>query len=321
MSTMTELAPPVAEERRAEWTAVVAARLVDYLELSKPRIAVMVLITVAVGFLVGQPGPWGIEAVALTQLLHAWIGIAIVAAGSSALNQWWEQHTDARMRRTMSRPLPSGRLASGEVLAVGLFAALTGSCYLAWQVNGLTAALTALTFVLYAGVYTPLKRWTSLCTAVGAIPGAMPPVLGWVAAGQPLDWSAFALFAVMFVWQFPHFLAIAWLYQDDYAHAGLRMLPGVRPSRGVTGLMATAYAIGLIPVSLLPSWCGLAGGWYSVTAIGLGLAYAIAAAGFAWRESRSSARWVLWISLVYLPLLLIVLAGDHMRLLHTPLAR
>ncbi len=321
MSTVTELAPAAVEERRSDWTAAFTARLADYLELSKPRIAVMVLITVAVGFLVGQQGPWGFEAASLTKLLHAWIGIAIVAAGSSALNQWWEQHTDARMRRTMSRPLPSGRLASGEVLGLGLLAAVTGSLYLAWQVNGLTAGLTAMTFVFYAGIYTPLKRWTSLCTAVGAIPGAMPPVLGWVAAGQPLDWSAFALFALMFVWQFPHFLAIAWLYQDDYAHAGLRMLPGVHPSRGVTGLMATAYAIGLIPVSLLPAWCGLAGGWYSVTAIVFGLAYAMASAGFAWRESRASARWVLWISLVYLPLLLIVLAGDHMRLLHTPLAR
>lgn len=321
MSTVTELSPAAVEERRSVWPAAMTARLADYLELSKPRIAVMVLITVAVGFLVGQQGPWGFEAASLAKLWHAWIGIAIVAAGSSALNQWWEQHTDARMRRTMLRPLPSGRLASGEVLGLGLAAAVTGSLYLAWQVNGLTAALTAMTFVLYAGIYTPLKRWTSLCTAVGAIPGAMPPVLGWVASGQPLDWSAFAMFALMFVWQFPHFLAIAWLYQDDYAHAGLRMLPGVRPSRGVTGLMATAYAIGLLPVSLLPAWCGLAGGWYSMTAIVLGLAYAIASAGFAWRESRTSARWVLWISLVYLPLLLIVLAGDHLRLLHTPLAR
>ncbi len=321
MSTVTELAPAAVEERRSDWTMLLTSRLADYLELSKPRIAVMVLITVAVGFLVGQQGPWGLEAASLAKLWHAWIGIAVVAAGSSALNQWWEQHTDARMRRTMTRPLPSGRLASGEVLGLGLFAAVTGSLYLAWQVNLLTAALTAGTFVLYALVYTPLKRWTSFCTAVGAIPGAMPPVLGFVAAGQPLDWSAFALFALMFVWQFPHFLAIAWLYQDDYAHAGLRMLPGVRPSRGVTGLMATAYAIGLIPVSLLPSWWGLAGGMYAATAIVCGLVYAVAAVNFAGRESRASARWLLWISLVYLPLLLIVLAGDHMRLLNTPLAR
>ncbi len=321
MSTVTELAPVSVETRRSDWTASLVARLADYLELSKPRIAVMVLITVAVGFLVGQQGPWTWDASTLTKLWHAWIGIAVVAAGSSALNQWWEQHTDARMRRTMTRPLPSGRLASGEVLALGLSAAAVGSVYLAWQVNLLTAVLTGITFVLYAGIYTPLKRWTSLCTAVGAIPGAMPPVLGWVASGQPLDWTAFSLFAVMFFWQFPHFLAIAWLYQDDYAAAGLRMLPGVRPSRGVTGLMATAYAIGLIPISLLPSWWGTVGGGYAVMALVLGLAYLAASIGFAWDESRATARRLLWISLVYLPLLLVVLAGDHVRLLNLPLGR
>lgn len=320
MSVVTELAP-VVERRRSEWAYMLAARCADYIELAKPRIAVMVLITVAVGYLVGQQGPWNWDAAALTKLWHAWIGIAIVAAGSSALNQWWEQKTDARMRRTSNRPLPAGRLFSQEVLLFGLGAASVGSAYLAWQVNLLTAALTAATFVLYAGVYTPLKRWTSFCTAVGAIPGAMPPVLGWVASGQSLDWTAFALFAVMFFWQFPHFLAIAWLYRDDYAHAGLRMLPGVHPARGVTGLMATAYAIGLIPVSLLPAWWGIAGGAYGVVALLLGLAYLAASVGFAWNESRASARRVLWISLVYLPFLLVMLAGDHVRLLNLPLAR
>lgn len=321
MSTVTELTPAVVEARRSVATLPWLARLADYIELSKPRIAVMVLITVAVGFVVGQQGPWAWDGAALATLWHAWLGIAIVAAGSSAINQWWEQQTDARMRRTRSRPLPAGRLNSNEVLVLGLVAALVGNLYLAWQVNWLTAAMTAVTFVLYAGVYTPLKRWTSLCTAVGAIPGAMPPVLGWIAAGQSLDWTAFALFAVMFFWQFPHFLAIAWLYQDDYAAAGLRMLPGVRPARGVTGLMATAYALGLIPISLLPTWWGITGGAYAALALFLGLSYLAASVGFAWDESRMSARRVLWISLVYLPLLLLMLAGDHVRLLNLPLAR
>ncbi|HET6425301.1 MAG TPA: heme o synthase [Planctomycetaceae bacterium] len=321
MSIVTELTPVVVERRRSEWAHTLAARCTDYIELAKPRIAVMVLITVAVGYLVGQQGPWTWDAAALMKLWHAWIGIAIVAAGSSALNQWWEQKTDARMRRTSNRPLPAGRLFSHEVLMFGLSAALIGSVYLAWQVNLLTAVLTAATFVLYAGVYTPLKRWTSFCTAVGAIPGAMPPVLGWVASGQPLDWTAFALFAVMFFWQFPHFLAIAWLYQDDYANAGLRMLPGVHPARGVTGLMATAYALGLIPISLLPTWWGIAGSAYAAVALLLGIGYLAASIGFAWNESRASARRVLWISLVYLPLLLMMLAGDHVRLLNLPLAR
>lgn len=315
MSTMVD-APPVAPAvtRTAQvGLRIVAARFADYLELSKPRIALMVLVTVAVGYLLGQQGNWS-----LAMLWRAWLGIALVAAGSSALNQWWEGQTDARMRRTMSRPLPAGRLVSAEVLALGLAAAALGCGYLAWQVNALTAVMTGLTFVLYAGVYTPLKRWTSLCTAVGAIPGALPPVLGWVATGQPLDWPAFALFAVLFLWQFPHFLAIAWLHQDDYAAAGLRMLPGVHPARGVTGFMATAHALVLIPVSLLPAWWGYGGEIYAVVAMLLGTAYAATSFSFALSESRSAARRVLWVSLVYLPVLLLVLAGDHLRLLQPP---
>lgn len=291
----------------------VAERLRDYVELARPRIAVMVLVTVTMGYLLGLRNGW-----ALGPLLHAAIGILLVAAGSSSVNQWLERDTDALMRRTANRPLPAGRLLPWEVLAFGVMCAVVGSVYLAIAVNLLTAVLTAATFVLYAGLYTPLKRYTSLCTAIGAIPGAMPPVLGWTAAGQPLDLTAFALFGILFFWQFPHFLAIAWLYCDEYRAAGLRMLPGGKPLPGVTGLMAFGYALGLIPISIVPAWLGVAGPAYAVAALGFGLIYAAAAAAFAYRETRASARRVLWISLFYLPLVLGWLAADHARWLFGP---
>jgi protoheme IX farnesyltransferase len=294
----------------------VTARLADYRELIRPRIALMVLVTVTVGFLLGHQDRWSLVSPwAVPTLYWAGLGIVLVAAGSSAINQWIERLTDARMRRTRERPLPAGRLSPGEVLAFAFGSAIAGVLVLALFVNLLTAGLTALTFVLYALVYTPLKRRTSLCTALGAIPGALPPVLGWTAAGQPLDLTAFALFGLLFFWQFPHFLAIAWLHRDDYAAAGLRMLPGVQPLPRVTGLMATGYALGLVPISLIPAWLGLAGTWYAVTAVVLGLAYIIASIDFARRESRLTARRVLWTSLVYLPVVLATLAGDHWRLL------
>ncbi|MDZ4686396.1 MAG: heme o synthase [Planctomycetaceae bacterium] len=305
-------ARPVAKPAIA-LNAAVAERLREYVELSRPRIALMVLITVAMGYLLGQRSGWE-----LAGLVHAAIGILLVAAGSSAVNQWIERDTDALMHRTQNRALPAGRLLPWEVLCLGLMCAVTGSVYLALNVNLLTAGLTALTFVLYAGVYTPLKRWTSLCTAIGAIPGAMPPVLGWTASGQPLDLTAFALFGLLFFWQFPHFLAIAWLHREDYHAAGLRMLPGGRPMPGVTGLMALGYALGLIPVSLVPAWLGVAGNLYVVAAVALGLLYVASAAAFAYSETRTSARRVLWVSLAYLPLVLGWLAADHARLLFGP---
>ncbi len=287
-----------------------ATRCADYLSLARPGIALMVLVTVTVGYLLGQQGNWP-----TVTLFHAWLGITLVAAGSSAVNQWIERETDKLMQRTRIRPLPAGRLAPLEVLLIGAGCAVFGCIYLAMMVNLLTAALTGLTFVLYAGVYTPLKRWTSLCTAIGAIPGALPPVLGWTAAGQSLDLTAFALFGLLFFWQFPHFLAIAWLHREDYLAAGLRMLPGGRPLPRVTGLMATAHALGLVPMSLVPAWLGVAGNLYAATAIVCGAVYIAASLGFACAESRQSARRVLWASLIYLPLVLAVLAGDHLRLL------
>ena len=302
--------PDVAKPSPDSVISSVLARVPDYIEIAKPRISLMVLLTVSCGFVLGMET----ASVSIT-LLHACLGIAVVAVGSSAVNQWIERKTDGRMRRTMNRPLPSGRLAPFEVLVFGFVAACLGTVYLALTVNMATAVMTAITFVLYAGVYTPLKRITSLCTAVGAIPGALPPVLGWLASGASLDINAFALFAILFVWQFPHFFAIAWLHRDDYCRAGLRMLPGGKSLPHITGLLAVTYALCLIPISLLPSHYGLAGSTYNTVAMLLGSAYLMASVFFAINETRTSARRVLWTSLIYLPLLLLTLTWDHLRLL------
>jgi protoheme IX farnesyltransferase len=319
MSTVSTDTVVKASVWEGAWSFGLVSRLSDYLELAKPRIAVMVLLTVSVGYVLGSAGSW-----ACGPWLWACAGIAMAATGASAFNQWLEWETDGLMRRTRRRPLPAGRLSAREALGFAATTSLLGLGCLLWGVNALTAALTALSCVLYAFVYTPLKRCTAVCTAVGAIPGALPPVLGWTAAGHGLDGPAWALFAMLFLWQFPHFLAIAWLYQEDYAAAGLRMLPLVRPrsnSAGgparplphVTGLLALGYAVGLVPVSLLPAALGLAGPWYAAAALVLGALYVGTAAAFACGESRRSARRLLWSSLIYLPVVLIVLAGDHVR--------
>ncbi len=285
-------------------------RLLDYAELTKPRIALLVLFTVAIGYYLGSDGRWQ-----PATLLHALIGIALVAAGSSALNQFSERDTDARMHRTANRPLPSGRLQPGEVLAFGIAAGGLGCVYLAATVNLSTVALAATTLLLYTVAYTPLKRATSLCTAVGAVAGALPPVLGWSAAGGTLGEGAFVLFGILFLWQFPHFLAIAWLYQDDYARAGLKMLPTPKPAGRVVGLMCVAYALALLPISLLPSQVGLAGHGYFLAAIVLGAGYLLCAVRFWLCESKRAARGVVYASLLYLPLLLLLLTWNHFQLL------
>lgn len=282
----------------------------EYLALTKPRIAVMGLVTVALGFSLAAIGEWS----AVT-LGHSLLGIGLIAASCSALNQWLERDSDRLMARTANRPLPSGRLSAHEVLAFGLALWFVGVIELIWFVNGLTALLASATLLLYVAVYTPLKRCTSFCTAIGAIPGAMPPVLGWVAAGGELDAGAFALFATLFVWQFPHFLAIAWLYREQYAAAGLRMLPQTRPAPRVTGWLCVGYALALIPVSLLLKDAALAGDVFALIAVVLGFGYVAFSVRFLLDESVRTARQLLWFSLVYLPALLLALTWDHWRLL------
>jgi protoheme IX farnesyltransferase len=288
----------------------VSARLADYMELVKPRIAAMVLLTVTVGFTLGSVGAWH-----MSELASALVGVALVAAAGGAFNQLIERRTDALMARTANRPLPAGRLTPWEVAGFGAVCAAAGLCVLFVEVNATTALLSLVTLALYVLAYTPLKRHSALSTAVGAIPGALPPVLGWTAAGGALGWEAFSLFAILFLWQFPHFLAIAWLYRQDYAAAGLRMLPGTLPRKGLTGLAACVYAAVLIPVSVMPGQVALAGGSYRVAAVLLGLGYLAAALRFFVSESRETARGLLYVSLVYLPVLLSVLTWDHIRLL------
>jgi protoheme IX farnesyltransferase len=300
-------APEAAGELVLPLRTAVAMRLADYLDLMKPRIAVMVLITVMVGYTLGCRGEWS-RAVLVPTLL----GVGLVAWASSALNQYLERTTDGLMSRTAGRPLPQGRLLPGEVAVLGVVLGATGTWILAGSVNGLTAGLTLLSLAAYVGLYTPMKRRTSLCTAIGAIPGALPPVLGWTAARGTVDPEAWALFAVLFLWQFPHFLAIAWLYRDEYERAGLRMLPAVR-ARYVVGLLATAYALVLLAVSLWPRELGLTGDGYAWAAMGLGGLYVLAAARFARRESDATARDLLRVSLIYLPGVLTVMTLDHIH--------
>ena len=297
---------PAAETLRT----TAAVRLADYVLLTKPRISLLVLLTVSAGFALGSADGWR-----PLLLAHALFGIALVATASSAFNQWLERDSDALMQRTSNRPLPSGRLSPAEVFSFGLVTGTCGAAWLAVFVDATTAVLSAVTLILYVGVYTPLKRRTSFGTAVGAIPGAMPPVLGWAAAGAPLDVAAFSLFAVLFLWQFPHFLAIAWIYRDQYSRAGLKMLPARGQTPRVTGLMAVGYAVVLVPLSLFPAACGLAGTTYLVVALALSIAYLAAAVRFAAQESLRTARGLLWTSLVYLPVLLVTLVWDHFSLL------
>jgi heme o synthase len=282
------------------------ARASDYLELTKPRVAVLVLFTVAAGAWMGARGIPD-----LVSLIHALCGTALVAAGASALNQLLERHTDALMHRTENRPLPAGRLQPAEVLAFGLGMGITGVVYLAAALNRPLAALVAGTaFISYVFLYTPLKRVTSLNTLVGAVPGALPPLIGWTAVRGSLGFDGVVLFLILFLWQVPHFLAIAWIYREDYARAGLRMLPVVDPRGGITGRQMVCYSLVLIPVSVTPTLLGVAGPVYLAGAVVLGLWFLWSAVGFAGAHTVPRARRVLRASLVYLPALLALLLAD-----------
>lgn len=308
MSMLETMVTPTADAVVAP-VRPMAARLADYRELAKPRIAAMALLTVSIGYFLADPA-----GDVVVTCLHALIGVGLVAAASGTLNQFLERTSDAKMIRTANRPLPSGRLSSNEALAFGFAAGGVGTLYLAMFVNGPTAVLSAVTLLLYVCAYTPLKRMTSFCTVVGAVPGALPPVLGWAAAGGGPPAGPLALFGILFLWQFPHLFAIAWLYRQQYADAGLHMLPGQFPRRGLTGLLSLGTAIALLPVSLLPWYAGLTGIGYAVAATILASGYIFCSAVFLWNESVRTARRLLWSSLIYLPLVLGMLLFDHLRL-------
>jgi heme o synthase len=287
--------------------ADVRGKLAAYVELTKPRIAVMVLVTVATGFVLGARGASNPSTLLLTLL-----GTGLVAGGASAWNMYLERFRDLQMRRTAGRPLPSGRLTPSEAAVFGSALGVLGLAILVLGANLASALVALATFVLYVAVYTPLKPRTTLNTAVGAVPGALPPVIGWAAATGRLGVEAWALFLIVFLWQFPHFLAIAWLYRDDYDRAGYKMLPRVDPRGAITGRQAAGYALALVPAGLLPTAVGLAGLWYFAGALVLGLFYLAFAVRF-WSEvSEPSARRLLRASFVYLPAVLLLLLLNPM---------
>lgn len=282
---------------------VTPSRLADFIELTKPRISVMVLFTVAVGALLAGPGVPN-----LGLLVNTLLATGLVAAGASALNQLLERHSDALMRRTSNRPLPTGRLHPVEVLVFGMVLGLGGLLYLGLAVRQpWTLVVAAFTFASYAFVYTPLKRKTTLNTLIGAVPGALPPVIGWTAIRGSLDPEAIVLFLILFLWQVPHFLAIAWIYREDYARAGLQMLPVVDSRGAMTGRQMVSYCLALVPVSLAPVLVRPASWVYVVGSLGLGLFFLGASIGFWRKASNTQARRVLRASLIYLPVLLTLL--------------
>jgi len=290
----------------------------DYAELIKLRVTTLIVMTAWCGYFFGARQA-GISWVSW-ELFHALLGIGLVAGGTAALNEVMEREVDAHMRRTASRPLPSGRMSLIHATVVGLLATVGGSIYLTVLTNPLTGLLTFLTSVVYLAAYTPLKRISPICTFVGAFPGAMPGVLGWVAARSQLEWGTLVLFAILFVWQFPHFFSIAWLYREDYARGGVRMLPVVEQSGRSTARRILAYSAALIPVSTLPSFLGMAGRVYLVGAVALGCALlyfgirlAFLRLPLASAPSRMRARHVLQATVIYLPLLLALMMSNAVR--------
>jgi protoheme IX farnesyltransferase len=277
----------------------------DYLTLTKPRLNVLVVASSAAGYYLGMTSPldaW--------KMLEAVTGTALVAAGAAVLNQVSERDTDRLMRRTRERPLPDGRVGPADATAFGLALSFAGLALLATRTNVLAATLALATLVIYLVVYTPMKRRTSLSTLVGAVPGALPPLIGWTASHGRIDAGGAALFAIVFLWQIPHFMAIAWMYRDDYATAGFPMLPVIEPSGRRAGRQAVVYAAALLPASLVPALVGVSGAVYFAIAIVLSLGLLLLAVRFASTRSDASARALFFGSITYLPLLWIAMIAN-----------
>ncbi len=281
-------------------------RIPLYLELTKPRITSLIVVTAAAGFCLASPGR-----VDYFALATAMVGIALLSSGIATLNQYIERDLDGLMRRTSNRPLPSGKLLPWEALLFGTGLTILAQTYLAVFVNHLTALLGLFVIGGYLFGYTPLKTRTTLSTWVGAFPGAMPPLIGWTAARGELSIEAWVLFAILFLWQFPHFLAIACLYREDYARAGVRMLPVVESSGRVTGQQIVLYTVMLLPVSLLPTALGVSGRIYLFGAIVLGLLFLYSSIRAAFSQSRQESRRLLLASVLYLPLLFILMVMNR----------
>jgi protoheme IX farnesyltransferase len=292
---------PIAAARRS------STAFADYLALTKPRLNLLVVATSAAGYYLG--GPPRVDLVAMAQAVA---GTALVAGGAAALNQVYERDTDALMRRTRTRPLPDGRVTPGDARVFGLALSLAGLAVLAVRANWLSAGLALATLVVYLVVYTPMKRRTPLSTLVGAVPGALPALIGWTASHGSIALGGAALFAIVFLWQIPHFMAIAWMYRDDYGKAGFPMLPVIDPEGRRAAKQAVIYAAALVPVSLLPTIAGIAGAVYFASALVLGLAMLVLAIRFASTRSDASARALFFGSITYLPLIWIVMIANRM---------
>lgn len=281
-------------------------RVAAYLELTKPRITFLIVLTAAAGFALASSAH-----IDYTGLLRSMLGIALLSSGIATINQYMERDLDALMRRTANRPLPSGKLLPNEALMFGASLIVLAEVYLAVLVNPLTALLGLTVIAGYLFAYTPLKTRTTLSTMVGAFPGAVPPLIGWAAARGTIGLEAWVLFAILFLWQFPHFLAIAWMYREDYTRAGILMLPVVEPDGRVTAQQIVVYTILLLPVSLLPTVLGVSGKVYLYGAIVLGLLFLYSSVRAAFSKSRQEARRLLLASVIYLPLLFILMVLDR----------
>ena len=283
------------------WVAV-------YSDLIKARLTFLVVLTTLVGFYLGSP-----SSVNYLLMLHAVLGTAMVASGAAALNQLLEREHDAKMRRTKNRPLPSGRLQPTTVMVFGGVCACAGLLDLALAVNLTTSVIGAISLLSYLFIYTPLKRLTWLNTAVGAVPGALPPLMGWTAARGELSREGWALFAILAFWQLPHFLAIAWMYREEYEKAGFKMLPGIDPQGQRTGRQAVSHTLGLLPVSLCPFLFHTTGAIYLAGAMVLGLVFLWFAVQFARHMTIPRARQLFFVSILYLPLLLVMMVLDKVK--------
>ena len=279
----------------------------DYIELTKPRITWLILMSTGIGYYFGlrAASNWWtfLTGIHLWSLFHTILGTGLIASGTAALNQWYEREADCKMRRTSQRPIPSGRLSAGRALAFGIGLSIAGFLELWLGCNLLSGLLGLFTLVSYLFLYTPLKRRSWLSTTIGAFPGAMPPMIGFAAARGAITPEAWVLFAILFLWQFPHFYSIAWMYREDYARAGILMLPVVEPDGKSTARQIVLYGVMLIPVSLVPGLLGMSGRLYLVGALLLGLAFLYSGVRVALERSILRARSVLLASVFYLPLI------------------
>ncbi|MBV8550637.1 MAG: protoheme IX farnesyltransferase [Acidobacteriaceae bacterium] len=281
----------------------------DYIELTKPRITWLIVMSTAIGYYFGHVGAWHLWAI-----VHTLLGTGLVASGTAALNQWYEREADRQMRRTQMRPLPSGRLRPKEALWFGIALAVAGGLELGFGVNWLTSGLCILTLASYLFLYTPLKQRTWWSTTVGAFPGAMPPLIGFAGAAGKLSAEAWVLGAILFLWQFPHFYAIAWMYREDYSRAGIQMLPVVEPDGESTARQILLYSILLIPISILPKWMGMTGSIYMIGALAMGLLFLYSGIRVSLDRTKVRARKVLLTSVIYLPVLYALMVLDPVRL-------